>query len=85
MIGVDSKGGGEGGVDSRAGEGKGWTVVATATKGTIVMTAEKTTLNSLITGVTFGEIVLSGSGTSMETLSVMTILNGLEQLAATCS
>jgi len=40
--------------------------------------AEKTILNSLIIGVTFGEIVLSGLGTSMETMSVITILNGLK-------
>ena len=41
-------------------------------------------VNSLITGVTFGEIVLSGLEVSMNTLSVMAILNGFGQLAATC-
>jgi len=47
--------------------------------------AGETTLNSLITGVTFGEIVLSDLGASMETLSVMAILNGVGQLATTYS
>ena len=46
---VDYKRSGEGGVGSRAGEGKGRTTVAVATKRTIAVTAEKITLNSLIT------------------------------------
>ena len=44
--------------------------VAVATKGTIAMVAEKITLNSLITGVTFRKIVLSGSGASMKSINV---------------
>ena len=74
-VGVDSKGGGEGGTDNRAREGR--MTVATATKGTIVVTTRETILNSLITGVTFEEIMLSGSGISMKTLTMMAILIGL--------
>jgi len=81
---VDSKRGGEGSVNSRADVGKRQTTVAAATKGTIAMSAGKTTLNSLIIRVTFEEIVLSGLGTLMETLSVIAILNELGQLAGTC-
>ena len=44
---------------------------------------EWVTINFLITRVTFREIALLGSGVSMKTLSVMAILNGLRQLAAT--
>jgi len=54
-VGVGSKGGGEGGVGSRAGEAKGRTAVGTATKGIIVATAGEATLNFSITRVTFGE------------------------------
>ena len=74
-VGVDSKKSREGGVGSRGGEGKGRTTAVIATKGTIVMSAGKTTPNSLIIGVTFGEIMLSGSGVSMKTLLMMAILN----------
>jgi len=73
------------GIGSRVGEGKGRTIVAVATKRTIAVVAGETTLNSLITGVTFGEIVLSDLGASMESLSVMAILNGVGQLATTYS
>ena len=66
------------------GEGKGERHFALATKGIIAVAVKKITLNSLIKGVTFGEIVLSGLEASMETLSMMTILNGVGQLAATC-
>ena len=59
------------------GEEKGRTIVAVATKGTIAVAAGDTTLNFLITGVTFREIVLSGLGVSMETLLMMAILMGL--------
>jgi len=60
------RGGGEGGVGSKAGEEKG-----------------QVTVNSLIIGVTFREIVLSSLGALMRTPSLMAILNGLVQLAAT--
>jgi len=40
------------------------------------VTVGKIILNFLITGETFGEIVLSGLGASMKTLSIMAILNG---------
>ena len=71
-------------VNSRTGEGKGRTTVAIATKGAIAATAGEATLNSLITGVTFGKIMLSGLGSSMKTLSMMAILNEVGQLVATC-
>ena len=74
---VDSNGSGEGGADNRAGRGKVLTTLVVATKRTIVVTVGEATLNSLITRVTFGEIVLSGLGASMQTLSVMAIFNGL--------
>ena len=48
--------------------------VATATKGAITVAAGGTTLNSLITGVTFGEIMLTSLEASMKTLSLMAIL-----------
>ena len=57
-VGVDSEGSGEGGVGSKAGEGKRWMTVAVAIKGIIAVAADEITLNSLITRVTFGEIVL---------------------------
>ena len=66
-VGVDSKISEEGGVRRRAGEKKRRTTVAVATKGTIAVAVGEATLNSLITWVTFGEIVLSGLGTSMKT------------------
>jgi len=78
---IDSKEGGEGGVDSRTGKRNGQMAVAAATKGTTAVTAEETTLNSLTTEVTFREIVLTDLGASKKTLSLMVIL-GLEQLAA---
>ena len=74
---------GEGSVGSRAGRGKGQTIFVVATKRTIAIAVGEATLNSLITGVTFREVVLLGLGASMETFLVMTILNGLGQLAAT--
>ena len=42
--------------------GKGGWVIVVAAKGTIVVAAEKKTLNSLITRLIFGEIVLSCIG-----------------------
>ena len=48
--------------------------VATVTKGATVMAAGGTTLNSLITGVTFEEIILISLGALMKTLSLMAIL-----------
>ena len=65
------------------GEEKGRTIVAVATKGTIAVAAGDTTLNSLITGVNFREIVLSDLVASMKTLSMMTILNEVGQLVST--
>ena len=65
----DSKGSEEGGVSSRVGEGKERTTVAVVTKGIIAVTAGKITLNSLITGVTFEEIVLSGLEASKKTVN----------------
>ena len=62
---------------------KGRTTVAAATKGTIVMTTGEATLNSLITGVTFGDIAPSGLRASIETLSMLAIFYGVGQLAAT--
>jgi len=59
-------------------------VAAAATKGTIDVTAEEASLNALIIEVTFKEIILSGLGASMKTLSMMAILNRVGQLAATC-
>ena len=59
--------------------------VAVAIKGTITVAVRETKLNSLITRVVFGEILLSGLGALMGTLSMKTILNGVGQLAATCS
>ena len=81
-VGVDSKESREGGVGSRGGEGKGRTTAVIATKGTIAATVRKITLNSLMIGVAFREMVLSGLGASMKTLSMMAILNGVGQLAA---
>jgi len=63
------------GVGSRAGEGRGWKTVAVAIKGTMVVAAGEITLNSLIIGVNFGEIMLSSLRASLETLSMMAILN----------
>ena len=65
----------EGGVGSRAEEGKGQTTVATAIKRTIAVAAGKTTINSIIIGVTFEEIVLSDLEASIEILSILAILN----------
>jgi len=45
-VGFDSKGGGEGGVDSKAEKGKGRMSVATITKETIAVAVKKITLNS---------------------------------------
>ena len=72
---IEVKGSGEGGVGSRAGEGKGCTIAAVVTKGTIAVAAEKATLNSLIIRVTFRKIVLSGLGASKGTLSLIAVLN----------
>jgi len=44
----------------------------------------RVTVNSLIIGVTFREIVLLDLGASMGSPSLMAILNGLGQLAVTC-
>ena len=77
MVGVDNERSGEGGVCSRTGERKGQTIAAVATKETIAVAAGKIILNFLIIGVTFREIVLSGLGVSMKTLSMMAILNGV--------
>ena len=44
----------------------------------------RVTVISLVIRVTFEEIVLSGSGASIKTLSVMAILNELGWLAVTC-
>ena len=76
-MGIDSRGGEESGVGSGVGEGKGRVTVVT-TKEIIVVADEENTLNSLITRVTIGEIILSGLGASMRNLSFMVILNGLE-------
>ena len=69
---------GRGGNGSRAGEGKGRTTIVAGTKGTIAMVAGRTTLNSIITGVTFGEIVLTGLEAS-----TLSLILGLGQLVAT--
>jgi len=45
---------------------------------------ERVAIYSVIIGASFREIIISGLGTSMGTPSLMTILSGLEQLAATC-
>ena len=82
---VNSRESGECCVGSRARKEKGRIIVVVATKGTIVMEAGETTLNYFITGVAFGEIVLSGLGASMKTLSIMGILDEVGQLAATYS
>ena len=59
-------------------------VDAAVTKGTIDVAAEEASLNALIIELTFKEIILSGLGASMKTLSMMTILNRVGQSAATC-
>ena len=74
-VGVDSRENRKCGVSSRAREEKWRTIIAVAIKGTIIMAARIISLNSLIIGVTFEEIVLLGLETSIETLSIMIILN----------
>ena len=83
-VGVDSNESGEDDIDSRAGRRKGRTTVVVTTKETITIAVRETTLNSLITGVTYEKIVITWLGASMETLSLMVILR-LGQLAAICS
>ena len=59
-IGVDSSESGEGGIDSKAEREreKERMTFAVAIKGIVAVAARETTLNSLITGVTFGKIAL---------------------------
>jgi len=72
------------GAGNRVKERKRWMTITIATKRTIAMAAGGITLNSLITGVIFGEIMLSGLGASIGTLSMIAILNGIRQFVATC-
>jgi len=60
-----TSGEGKGGVDSRGWEGQGWALIVTAAAWAATAVARETTLNSLIIGVTFEEIALSDSGTTM--------------------
>jgi len=74
-VGVDSNESGEDDIDSRAGSRKGRTTVVVTTKETITIAVRETTLNSLITGVTFGESAIGLRGFSANYVSDA-ILNG---------
>ena len=63
---------------------RGQTTLVIVTKRIIVAAVGEATLNFLITGVTFREIILSSLEASMQILSVMAILNGLRQLTSIC-
>ena len=69
------------GVNSIARKRKGRAVVVA---GTTAAVAGKIILNSLITGLIFGEIALSHSGATVKTLFIMAILTGLVQSIVIC-
>jgi len=81
-VGVGNKESGEGDVGSRAGKGKGGRQLLQQQKGN--SRGNRGNNIKLLNHISnFWEIVLSGLGASMKTLSMMVILNGVGQLAAT--